>query len=78
MPACSWVVESASDFVDGTLGQAHTKMINRHLIRCRACSRYVDQIRQTASLLRSLATPAITPRYGRAVVEAFRSSRQGR
>jgi anti-sigma factor RsiW len=76
VPACIWIVECASDYVDGSLPRARAKLITRHLIRCRACARYVEQIRQIVRLLQNVAAPTLAPTNGNPVIDAFRSSRR--
>lgn len=51
---CSEVTEMASDYVDHNLGWWTRAQLRMHVVLCRHCRRYVEQIEATMALLRDL------------------------
>ncbi len=60
---CKEFVEVLTEYLDGALGACERAEIERHIVICRGCSTYVEQMRSTIDLLGRLATedPADTP-----------------
>ncbi len=48
--ACQHLLGQLSDYVDGALGQAMCKEIERHLADCQNCRVVVDTLRKTVML----------------------------
>ena len=48
--SCQELVELASGYLDGTLGTAGRKAVERHLADCPNCPNYVAQLRLTVEL----------------------------
>ena len=56
--ACAEIVELVTDYLDGALPPDARARVEEHLAGCDGCAEYLDQIMQTARLLR-LATVAV-------------------
>lgn len=55
---CRSMLESMSDYVDGTLSQELCAEIENHLSQCHNCHVVVDTLRKTISLYHQSATEA--------------------
>jgi anti-sigma factor RsiW len=55
MLRCREVAELASDYVNGDLSRSRRLAVRLHLAICRACRRYLRQMRETVALLRALS-----------------------
>ena len=56
MPAdCAEVRAVSSDFVDGELDDAATVKVRSHLEKCGPCNAFVNTLRATVDMLRSMA-----------------------
>ncbi len=53
-PQCRHLLDSLSEYVDGTLQDALCKEIERHLAECENCRIVVDTLEKTVYLVRSL------------------------
>jgi len=69
--SCREVTERASDFLDRRLGFAGRLQMRLHLMICRACRAYLDQVRATIALLRTSRPAAAVPAAEAAVLEAL-------
>ena len=47
---CRELVELVTEYLDGELPAATRARFEKHLRRCRACERYLEQLRQTVRL----------------------------
>lgn len=54
MLSCRDVTETASDYLERNLGWWPRLQFKMHLMACRICSRYVEQLKATIRLLRNL------------------------
>jgi anti-sigma factor RsiW len=48
---CKEFVEVLTDYLDGALEPAERADIERHIVICRGCSNYLEQMRSTIDLL---------------------------
>lgn len=48
---CKELVEVLTDYLEDALDPAERAEIERHIVICRGCSNYVEQMRSTISLL---------------------------
>jgi anti-sigma factor RsiW len=55
---CQSLLDSLSDYVDGTLGEDLCEEIERHIADCQNCHIVVDTLRKTISLYHVSATDA--------------------
>ena len=60
---CREFVEVLTDYLEGGLEPAERADVERHLVICRGCANYTEQMRSTIGLLRRLAheRPAAEP-----------------
>ena len=60
---CREFVEVLTDYLEGALEPAERAELERHLVICRGCSNYAEQMRSTMSLLSRIgqAEPAASP-----------------
>ncbi len=61
MVACREFVELVTEYQEGALPPRVERAISAHLALCEPCVDYLDQMRATASALRGLPTPALSP-----------------
>ncbi len=52
---CRELVELLTDYLEDVLDPAEREEIERHIVICRGCSNYVEQMRSTIELLGRLA-----------------------
>ena len=52
---CKELVEVLTDYLEDALDPAERAEIERHIVICRGCSNYVEQMRSTISLLGRVA-----------------------
>ncbi len=57
--ACQEFVELVTDHLEGTLPEEVERAIAAHLELCEPCRIYLEQIRRTATALRTLPTPTL-------------------
>ena len=74
---CIELVELVTDWMEDTLDDLTQSRLEEHLVICPPCSRYVLQIRQSATLLGTLDTDAPPPEARRELLETFRAQRDG-
>lgn len=58
---CRTMLDSLSDYIDGTLRPEFCEEIERHMAGCEDCQIVVDTLRKTVSLYRTSAPPADLP-----------------
>jgi anti-sigma factor RsiW len=73
--ACRELVEVVTDYVEGALAEDDRRRLEEHLEECRACVRYVDQMRQMIRTLGELSPESIPPETWQALLDAFRGWR---
>jgi predicted anti-sigma-YlaC factor YlaD len=69
--ACQELVELVTDHLEGTLAEEVERAIAPHLELCEPCRIYLEQIRGTATALRSLPTPTLPPPARERLLEVF-------
>ena len=52
---CKEFVEILTDYLEGALDPAERAEIERHIVICRGCANYVEQMRSTIDLLGRIA-----------------------
>jgi anti-sigma factor RsiW len=52
---CEQLVEALTDYLEGVLDDEQRGEIERHIVFCRGCATYVDQMRHTVALVGRLA-----------------------
>ena len=69
--ACREFVELVTEHLEGLLPEPVERAIAAHLELCEPCLIYLEQIRATTRLLRSLPTPSLTPPARNRLLEVF-------
>jgi anti-sigma factor RsiW len=72
---CQELVELVTDYLEGALPEEERLRFEDHIGRCDGCEIYLEQIRQTVSLLGRLPEEALSPDAERELREAFRGWR---
>ena len=76
--ACKELVEIITDYFEGRLGADDRRRFDDHLVGCRGCRNYVDQMRETIRLTGNLAEDDV-PAAGRdRLLAAFRDWKRQR
>ena len=75
--SCRELVELVTDYLEGALPEEERLRFEDHIGRCGGCKIYLEQIRQTISLLGHLPEQALSPDAERELLEAFRGWRAG-
>ena len=57
MATCREMTELVTDFLERKLGTADVLRFRLHLLGCRGCRAFLEQMRQTIQILRRLARP---------------------
>ncbi len=69
--ACQEFVELVTDHLEGILPEGVERAIAAHLELCEPCRIYLEQIRSTASALRTLPTPTLPQPARERLLEVF-------
>ena len=69
---CQQLVELVTDYLEGALTQDDRTRFDEHLAACPGCETYLDQIRQTVSLLGEVGVDDITGEMRATLLSAFR------
>jgi anti-sigma factor RsiW len=69
---CKEVVEIIDDYLAGALPMDDQVRFEQHLHACTWCMTYLDQLRQTQSLSRSLSEQALPEETKSKLLDAFR------
>ena len=58
---CRYLLDSLSDFIDGTLSSELCNELERHMADCENCRIVVDSLRKTIFLYQETAVPLAVP-----------------
>ena len=72
---CVELVELVTDWMEDALDDRTLSRLEEHLVICPPCGEYVTQLRQSATLLRTLDAEAPPPEARRELLEMFRAQR---
>jgi anti-sigma factor RsiW len=75
---CKEFVEVLTDYLDGAMEPAERAEIERHIVICRGCSNYMEQMRSTIDLLGRIADEAPAGAHTERLLGMFREWRAGR
>ncbi len=75
---CKEFVEVLTEYLDGALGACERAEIERHIVICRGCSTYVEQMRSTIELLGLLAAEDAVDEPDEQLLGLFSEWRAGR
>lgn len=70
--ACKEVVELVSDYLEGVLLPEKRAALEEHLAGCPGCTNYVEQVRLTIGMLRTLAQEPAFPETKEELLQVFR------
>jgi anti-sigma factor RsiW len=70
--SCQELVELVTDYFEGALSKQERLRFEGHIGRCDGCGAYLEQMRQTVSLLGHLPAAALSPEAEAELLEAFR------
>ena len=73
--SCRELVELVTDYLEGALSKEERLRFEEHIGRCTGCRVYVEQIRQTISVLGHLPEDGLSPDAERVLLEVFRGWR---
>ena len=72
---CQELVEVVTDYLDGALSAPARARFEAHLADCDACRDYVDQFRETISLVGRVEPEQLSPQAREQLLDAFRGWR---
>ena len=73
--SCSELVELATAHLDGAL-QARTRaVVNHHLLHCRGCMNYLEQLRITVRVVGRISAEPLNAAYRNRLLDAFHAVR---
>jgi anti-sigma factor RsiW len=75
---CRQLVEVLTDYLEGVLDPRRRADIERHIVICRGCANYVDQMRSTIDLLGRVAAEEPADADAEALLRIFRDWRERR
>jgi anti-sigma factor RsiW len=75
--SCQELVELVTDYLEGALPDEARLRFDGHLELCEGCRIYLEQMRQTITVLGHLPEEALSPDAERELLEAFRGWRSG-
>lgn len=70
--ACNELVELVTNYLEGALSPEDTARFEAHIEMCEGCRMYVDQLRDTLTLLGELTPESLSPQAQRDLTAAFR------
>jgi anti-sigma factor RsiW len=73
---CDEVVELVTDYLEGALPAGDRTRFELHLVTCRGCERYLDQMRGTITAVGRLRGDEVAPEAMDELLDAFRGWRQ--
>lgn len=74
--SCQEVVELVTDYLENVLLPEMRKRLEEHVAECPGCETYIEQIRQTISMLHQLAKEPVSPATKQELLQFFRSWKQ--
>ena len=69
---CEELVELVTDYLDGALDPKTAGRFEQHLAVCPGCETYVEQMKETASLLGEIPAESLSEEMQSALLRAFR------
>lgn len=72
MLTCAELVRLVSDYLDGALDAAQTRLFESHIAICPPCSGYLSQMRETKVQVGRLTEASLSEPMQTSLLEAFR------
>jgi predicted anti-sigma-YlaC factor YlaD len=69
---CQGVVELVTDYLEGALDAETADLFEEHVALCPGCSTYVDQMRETASVLGEIPVETVSEEARATLLDTFR------
>ena len=69
---CQELVELVTDYLDGALDEETADRFEQHLSVCPGCETYLDQMKETASLLGEIPVETLSEEAQTALLHTFR------
>jgi len=69
---CQELVELVTDYLEGALDEETADRFERHLSVCPGCEAYLNQMRETASLLGEIPVETLSDEMQTTLLDAFR------
>jgi anti-sigma factor RsiW len=69
---CQDLVELVSDYLEGALDRETTERFEEHVARCPGCETYMEQMRETASLLGEIPVETLSDEMRATLLRTFR------
>jgi len=76
--SCQQLVELVSDYLEGALDPHTATLVEEHLADCPGCETYLEQMRQTISLLGTVSEDQLSKPTRAGLMAAFRDLRPPR
>ncbi|HEY6836364.1 MAG TPA: zf-HC2 domain-containing protein [Gaiellaceae bacterium] len=73
--SCQELVELVTDYLEGALPEEERLRFEAHIGRCDGCNVYLEQLRQTVSMLGHLPQDALSAEAEQELLDAFRGWR---
>jgi predicted anti-sigma-YlaC factor YlaD len=70
--SCQELVELVTDYLEGALSEEARVRFEEHIGPCDGCRTYLEQMRQTISVLGYLPADGLSPEAETALLDAFR------
>ena len=74
---CVELVELVTDYLEGALSPSEHARVERHLGACENCTRYVEEMRTTITLVGRIEEDDLSPEAKSELLEAFRGWARG-
>ena len=74
---CQQVVELVTEYLEQALLPQLRKQVEDHLTECPGCETYIEQVKKTTMLLRTLAQGPMFPETKKELLEIFQKWKQG-
>jgi len=74
---CHELVELVTDYLEGAMERSERERLELHLADCRRCRHYLDQMRQTITVVGQLPEESVTPAAQADLLKVFRAWKSG-
>jgi predicted anti-sigma-YlaC factor YlaD len=69
---CQELVELVSDYLEGALDEETTARFEQHVAHCPGCERYLNQMKETASILGEIPVETLSEEMQATLLDTFR------
>jgi Putative zinc-finger len=75
-PTCQEVVELVTDYLEGAMPSERIDQFEQHIVFCQGCDAYLEQMRRSIALTRSVGDVDVDPMALEQLMAAFRGWRE--